>query len=61
MQLIKQMGFQVLTAASMKMVLFWCVALSSLVKIDQFFRGCHGAQHQAMKTHRSDDRGCKYR
>jgi hypothetical protein len=46
--------FQVLTATSMKMTVFWDVALRSLVQTDGRFRGAYSP------THRSDDRYSKH-
>jgi uncharacterized membrane protein (DUF106 family) len=37
--------FQVLTAASMKMIAFWHIALCSLVVIDRRFRGAYCLHH----------------
>jgi hypothetical protein len=39
--------FQVLTATSMKMTLFWDVAPKSLVKIGRRFTGTYYVHHQA--------------
>jgi hypothetical protein len=46
-------GFEVLTAASMKMTVFWAVASCSLVEIYRRFRGTCG-------TNRPDDGDSKY-
>jgi hypothetical protein len=42
--------FQVLTAASMKMTVFWGVVLCSLIEIVHRFRGAY-----SLHGHRSDD------
>jgi hypothetical protein len=46
------MGFQVLTATNMKMIVIWDVAPCSLVETDRRFRGAYGLHH-----HRLDDGG----
>jgi hypothetical protein len=38
--------FQVLMVESMKMTAFWNMALSSLVEVDQLFRGAYCLHHQ---------------
>jgi hypothetical protein len=52
-----QVGFEVLTAVSMKMAVFWVVAQCSLVEVYQRFRGPCSLHHQGdeslMITHRS--------
>jgi hypothetical protein len=45
-----KIGFEVLTAVSTKMAVFWVVAPYSLVEVYQRFRGT---------THRPDDGGSK--
>jgi hypothetical protein len=50
-------GFEVLTAASMKMVVFWVVMLCSLVEVYQCFRGTCYLHHQGNDD---DDGGSKY-
>jgi hypothetical protein len=40
------MRFQVFTAVSMKMTVFWDVALYGLVEIDRRFRGAYCVYHQ---------------
>jgi hypothetical protein len=47
----RSVRFQVLTAASMKMAVFWVVASSSLVDVHRRFRGACCFHHQG------DDRG----
>jgi hypothetical protein len=39
-------GFEVVTAASMKMIVFWVVAPCSLVEVYQLFRGACCLHHQ---------------
>jgi hypothetical protein len=43
---VELMRFQVLTATSMKMTVFWDVAPCSLVATDRRFRGVHCLHHQ---------------
>jgi hypothetical protein len=50
-------GFEVLTAVSMKMAVFWVVAACSLVEFYQRFRGPCCLHHQG--DHRPDDGGSK--
>jgi hypothetical protein len=38
--------FQVLTALSLNMTVFWDVAPCSLVEVDRHFRGAYGLHHQ---------------
>jgi hypothetical protein len=40
-----RVGFEVLMAASMKMAVFWIVALCSLVEVYQRFRGTYCLHH----------------
>jgi hypothetical protein len=40
--------FQVLTAASMKLTVFWDVALCSLVEVYRRFRGAYSLHHQGV-------------
>jgi hypothetical protein len=49
--------FQVLTAASMKMIVFWDLAPSSLVEIYRRFRGAYSLQHQGDDGDSLDDGG----
>jgi hypothetical protein len=46
------MRFQIITAASMKMTVFWDIAACSLVEIDRRFRGdfCLGLMMDAVST-----------
>jgi hypothetical protein len=50
--------FQVLTAMSMKMTVFWDIAPCSLVEINLYFRGTYCLHHQS--DHRPDDGGSKH-
>jgi hypothetical protein len=43
---LKEVKFQVLTAASMKMVLFWVIMPCSLVEVFRRFRGACCLHHQ---------------
>jgi hypothetical protein len=53
-------GFEVLTAVSMKMAVFWVVAPCSLVEAYQRFRGPCCLHHQGDELpHRPDDGGSK--
>jgi hypothetical protein len=52
---VKLLRFQVLTAASMKLAVFWSVVPCGLVKVDQHFRGARCRHH-----HRPDDGGSKH-
>jgi hypothetical protein len=47
---LKYVGFQVLTAASMKSIAFREVALCSLVEVDRRFRGAYCLHHQGGET-----------
>jgi hypothetical protein len=49
-QLVYKVGFEVLTAASMKMAVFWVVAPCSLVEVYQRFRGTCCLHHQDVTT-----------
>jgi hypothetical protein len=56
------LGFEVLTAASMKMAVFWVVAPCSLVEVCRRFRGAAASIIRAKRslranTHRPDDGG----
>jgi hypothetical protein len=51
------MGFEVLTAASMKMAVFWVVASCSLVEVFRRFRGARCLHHQG---DRPDDGGSRH-
>jgi hypothetical protein len=42
-----KLRFQVLTAASMKMAVFWVVTLCSLVEVYRHFRGAYCLHHQS--------------
>jgi hypothetical protein len=44
------MRFQVLTATNVKIVLFWDIALCSLVDTERRFRAPHCLQHQELNT-----------
>jgi hypothetical protein len=46
--------FQVLTAASMKMAVFWVVAPCSLVEVYRRFRGACCLHHQGDRNNRED-------
>jgi hypothetical protein len=48
---MEMVRFQVLTAASMKMTLFWDVAPCSLVEIDRHFGGTYCLHHQEVGSH----------
>jgi hypothetical protein len=50
--------FQVLTAASMKMTVFWDVAPCSLVDVYRRFRGTYCLHHQGDEC--TDDGGSKH-
>jgi hypothetical protein len=41
--------FQVLTVASMKMTVFWDVAVCNFIEVGQCFRGVYCLHHQALK------------
>jgi hypothetical protein len=52
--------FHVLTAASMKMTVFWDAAQCNLFEVYPRFRGACRLRHQGDDTHRPDDGGSKY-
>jgi hypothetical protein len=45
------MRYQVLTAASMKMTVFWDIAPCRLAEIDRHFRGAYCLHHQGALTY----------
>jgi hypothetical protein len=49
-KVLKYVAFQVLTAASMKMIAFTEIALCSLVEVDRRFRGAYCLHHQGDET-----------
>jgi hypothetical protein len=52
--------FQVLTAASMKMTVFWDVTLCSLVEVYRRFRGACCLNHQGDECHSVSSRFCSF-
>jgi hypothetical protein len=52
-----EVGFEVLTAVSTKMAVFWVVALCSLAEVYQRFRGPYCLHHQG--SDQPDDGGSK--
>jgi hypothetical protein len=57
MNITRLVGFEVLTAMSTKMVVFWVVAPCSLVEVYQRFRGPCSLHHQG--DHRPDDEAAR--
>jgi hypothetical protein len=57
--ILLHVGFEVLTAVSTKMAVFWIVAPCSLVEVYQRFRGPCCLHHQGPSGHRRDDGGSK--
>jgi hypothetical protein len=52
--------FQVLTAASTKVTVFWDVAPCSLVEIDRGFRGVYRLHHHRSDDDQGDDGGSRH-
>jgi hypothetical protein len=48
---VKHVGFQVLTAVSMKIAIFWVVAPCSLVEVYRRFRGAGHRPHDGGSKH----------